>query len=571
MQFSNFKFTDQEVYSILLDQARVRIGLGVPLCMLMLFVAWHMDAPFDDARLPLLMAMTTLYLVYNIGFFVIAKKFLLRPVPVVVATAVLDPLMLSAWLFFTGGAAPLFTGFYIFTILGFGFRLGTQPMWIGQGAAVAGFAALIALSEFWRQHLMLSGSVLILLVAVPLYATILIKKLVAAREVAKQESLAKSTLLAKVSHELRTPLNGIVAAANLLKNGKRDSETLAYSDLILHLSDDLLREIDELLDSAKYHARSIEIKEAPFNLEEIAAHLRLAFSSVAAAKDVGLHTEFDQDIVDEVCGDKQCLMRVLMNIASNAVKFTEKGDVHIRFELIGKSAQTYSIRFSVKDTGIGIPHSEQGRIFEPFYRALDVAHRNVPGTGLGMSIAYDIVAAMGGSLKLESEPGKGSLFYFDLLFFREPGIKAQLGRAIEISSPAVVCGKKILAAEDHPVNQMLLKKILDIDGHEVILADTGQQALERLRLEDFDLIFLDYNLEDIDGLAVMQHYHSMQMNHHAPVYFITADATAITKETLKQNGAADILHKPLTLESLRRAVAASSSVAEAQMTGGQCS
>lgn len=557
---------NKDLYSVLLDQARVRTGLGIPVCGLILAASWYMarEGPFDEKRLLQLFAMTLLYLVYNLGSFVIAKKRLFCATHLVVATAVLDPLMLSAWLVLADEAAPLFIGFYIFTILGFGFRVGTQAMWIGQASSVLGFAAAIAVSDFWRSNLTVSASVLVLLVAVPMYATILIKKLLHARELAESESKAKSKLLANVSHKLRTPLHGIVASAQLLKNGKRDSETVSHSDTILQLSNDLLREIDDLLDSAKYHANSTEIIEAPFDLQDVARHLHLALSPSAEAKGIRLHIETDSAIVDGMRSDKHCLTRVLMNIAGNAVKFTEEGEVHIKFALLENRPRAYKVRFSVRDTGIGIPLSEQVRVFEPFYRIPAAVQGRYPGTGLGMSIAYDIVTALGSTLCLESEPEKGSFFYFDLLLpiVSEFPVVPKEAIGTSVNPTTVLYEKRILAVEDHPINCMLLKKILEIDRHAVTIVATGKEALKLLGNNDFDLIILDYNLEDMDGMAVMQQYHLMQ-KHHALVCFLTADATGTTKENLMQKGAADVLHKPLTLEALRRVIADCSNSSDA--------
>jgi two-component system sensor histidine kinase RpfC len=519
--------------------------------MLMLTSIWYVGLLFGGQGTVYALLMAVLYFTYNISTFIIANKRLVKPERLVIATAILDPLMLSAWLVFTEEAAPLFTCFYMFTTLGYGFRIGPRAMWINQIASLAGFLCAMAFSPFWQSNLLASASVFILLVAVPMYATILIQKLLDARAWAEFQSHAKSQLLANVSHELRTPLNGIVATAQIMKNESSSRAVKEQSDTILELSRDLLLEINELLDSAKYHSQSINLEKQPFDINSIAERLRRTLSQNAAAKGIALAVTVDAEIEDDICSDEHHLLRVLMNIASNAVKFTDHGNVSINFALLNKTPEQYKIRFSVEDTGIGIPANEQKKIFEPFYQVSCGASKKQAGTGLGMSIAYDIVKMLGGQIELESKVGKGSTFYFDLPMER---ISRKTRHQDTDGGQPVITGKRILVVEDHPLNLMLAKKMLEIDQHQVTAVTSGGEAIQSFNASEFDLILLDYNLEDMSGIDIMEAYLGMHSK-PAPIYFLTADATDVTRHALLEKGAAGVLHKPLILDGLRQAIA----------------
>jgi two-component system, sensor histidine kinase RpfC len=505
-----------------------------------------------------LASMAIVYFAYNFICAIVAHKRMGKPEVLMTATAILDPLMLSAWLILTGEAAVLFVAFYMFTILGFGFRIGTKPMWICQVASTVGFIAVIAFSKHWHLFSFNSASVLILLVAVPLYATILIKKLIDARSKAEHESLAKSRLLASVSHELRTPLNGIVAAAQIL-NIEGNPRAVGISDTILKLSNDLLEEINDLLDSAKYRSRSIKPEMESCDLNELIDRLRITLETPATDKGLSFSLYSDPGIEDAVLTDKVNLTRVIMNIAGNAVKFTTCGSVDVRISLLEATARTYRIQFHIQDTGIGIPREEIPYVFEPFYRASTGRMNHYPGTGLGMCIAYDLVKMLGGELALESEVGKGSEFSFELTMTRVP--KVSMTESVE-KDFAVVRGKRILVAEDNTVNRMLIHELLLVDAHRVTLAQSGEHAQARLQDDHFDLVLLDYNLGDMYGNEVLQAYFA-SVSHPAPVYFLTADATEATRNSLIEQGASGVMHKPIMMDELRKTIARHCTVQEA--------
>jgi two-component system sensor histidine kinase RpfC len=239
-----------------------------------------------------------------------------------------------------------------------------------------------------------------------------------------------------------------------------------------------------------------------------------------------------------------------MNLGGNAVKFTDQGEVNINFTIIGYRPGACHIMCSCEDTGIGIDAAMHQKIFEPFFQASAGANRKYGGTGLGMSIARDIVNRMGGEIHVSSTPGRGSLFEFAIWLNTPNTAKADAPRP---GPTGIVRNKRILLADDNATNLMLTCALLERDGHHVLTASSGQEAVRLLSSTEIDLAFLDFNMGDIDGATALQIYRFGKLA-PAPTYVLTADNTSATTRRLIDSGAAGVLHKPISLETLRRAV-----------------
>lgn len=526
-------------------QAKLRAMVGLPIILAGTISLWSTE---NRAAVALLATLHVLYIVLML--LCTRHPHPKRAGHLAYATAVLDPLMLSASLPLLGEYGGLVVGFYLFTILGFGFRIGPRLMLTSQIAAIAGFSVVQIFPGFWQQHPVIWLSFLVTLIVVPFYATVLIRKLHEARAHAERESLAKSQLLARVSHELRTPLSGIVMAGQLLLAESKDKQAVVRAETILGLSKDLLREITDLLDQSKYEAKALVLHAVPLELHQEMARVRVTVEAAAAKKGLALSVTVDPGVRDSVLGDPHYLTRVLINLAGNAVKFTDRGEIAISVQLLDEDASQYRVRFAVRDTGIGIPRDFHERIFEPFFQVDGGTTRRHGGTGLGMTIAREIVKLMGGDLRVESELGKGSLFYFDLAL---PRVLAPGQTAAQADAKAV-SGRKIFVAEDNETNLMLLKELLEQDRHEVVVARSGTEALDILAAREFDVLFLDFNMNDMDGAKLLQIYRFGRLR-AAPAYFLTADATEVTAAKLRDAGAIDVLHKPITIQELREAIA----------------
>jgi two-component system sensor histidine kinase RpfC len=539
--------TESGLRAILFAQAKVRLcfALTVIVSDLVLFFITPGGVP------AWFLGLTAGYCVYvALPFLLIRNSTHPSLQTLLVATAVLDPLMLSIWIALTGEYGSLLAGFYLFTTLGFGFRTGRPLMHLCQIASIAGFAFALVVNPYWQQHPAVWTALLIPIIVVPVYAGTLIKTLRKAREHAEEQSRVKSDLLAKVSHELRTPLAGIVASAELLAVETSDASVARRTKTILTLSDNLLCEINDLLDEAKFDAKTVELSYDPVDLHQQIAVLRATFETMAARKGLAFRADVDPAITDPVQIDTHHLDRILLNLMSNAIKFTENGSVRLSVELIEQSATGYRLRFAVADSGIGIPESFRARMFEPFSQVDQGVNRRYGGTGLGLALSKRIIDAMGGELRFESTLGVGSRFWFELELRRAAATALV---AEEISAP-IVCGKRILVADDNESNLMLLKELLEVDAHEVTTCTSGMAALEALVKHDFDLLLLDYNLGDMDGVRVLQTYRFGRLN-PIPALFLTADATMRTATRLQEAGGAGILYKPINLGGMRQALA----------------
>ncbi len=528
------------------SQAIVRAAFGLPI----IIIGGYLLARNGTGGIwvPLVGALIVFYIAFT-TYCAFSGK-LVGPQRLALATAVIDPLMESSWIPVMGEYGALVTGFYLFTIMGFGFRTGLKLMWICQISAIAGFSAIFFLGPFWQEYPVIWLSFLTMLIVVPGYASVLIKKLHEARAEAEHESQAKSHLLARVSHELRTPLTGIVAAAQLMLIESKNSNTGRRAESILGMAKELTAEIEDLLDQAKYESDALSLETEPVSIHELLERLKSTMEPAAARKGLRFDLVIDDSIVDWVITDSHYLGRVLFNLTGNAVKFTQSGHVRVETKLLDSSKTSYRIQFTVEDTGIGIAKEFHQRIFEPFYQVGGGTTRRFGGTGLGMAIAWEVVHTMGGVIKVDSQPGQGTRFQFDINF---PRIDSPLQERASAEEHAAVLGKQILIVDDHETNVLLLKELLEQDQHKITTAMNAMDALTTLNAGEFDVAFFDYNLSDMDGAKLLQIYRFGKLK-PAPVYFLTADATSITTSKLVNSGAAGVLHKPTSIQELRKAI-----------------
>lgn len=547
-------------------QADFRLKFGIAVAVVMLAIMYYVSPEKITEREVVAIAMVV-YVVYTLAVRYLSRQDDSRFAPaLVLVTAISDPIFLSVWLYLFGDPAILFAGFYVFTVLGFGFRLGNSAMFLCQAVSILGFVAVVLASPHWRSPGIPEISHLAVLIMVPLYASSLIRRLQSAKALAEHESKAKSMLLAKVSHELRTPLTGIVSSAQLIEVETTDAAIARRAQAIHEMASGLDAEIERMLDLARLESKGSHSESVAFQVSHVTDHVMRILSPVASMKGLDLQLDMDPRITQPVMGGAQDLLGVLMNLVGNAIKFTPAGSVTIRIELVADTAAGYRLSFGVKDTGIGIPAEHLSRIFEPFYQVESGENRKFGGTGLGTSIAMEYVKRMGGLLQVESKPGQGTLFWFELDM---PRAARNIDEIVAPAAPRVVTGKRVLVADDNRVNLELLRQMLLKDSHVVTTATSGGQALQLLAREDFDLVLLDFNMGDIDGVTVYQTYCFGRV-HTAPTYFITADATRTTAARLADTGAAGVIYKPLSFESLRKAIASqfSDETVEAQAAPG---
>lgn len=313
---------------------------------------------------------------------------------------------------------PLFI-LYLFITLGNGFRFGISALLVSSVLCVVGFSAVIGFSDIWQAQSNMAAGVLAGLIVIPAYAASLIRKLHEARLRAEEASAAKSHFLARMSHELRTPLNGILGTTELLGASKRlTREDRSLLEVIKDSVKVSMRQIDNVLDFSKIEAGKLVIERIPFDLHELLNRAVRLVRALAVEKSLRLTLRIDPTIPYELVGDPHHVHEVLLNLLSNALKFTERGYVSLEAHLLEQTENSVVVRFEVHDTGIGIEPQALARIFEAFSQEDTATTRRYGGTGLGTTIAKQLVELMDGELQVQSTKGKGSTFHADIRFGR---------------------------------------------------------------------------------------------------------------------------------------------------------
>lgn len=544
-----------------LEQAVIRIAVGLAILCLIAYsylsntlsdqeyVAFKIDFAFEFLSILLLLA------IVKHKFNAVIRRLI---------GAWLDIGAASIFMALTADIGVMLVAVYLWVIFGNGFRYGKKYLYHSQAISLLGFLIATQSNPYWATHQTIAHSLIVMLIVLPAYVAKLIERMHEARNKAEiasikaeQANLAKTQFVANMSHEIRTPLNGIIGISTLLKTTPLNSDQQDLLKTLESSSKLLLSLLNNILDISKIEERKFTVENIPFSVREAVTNTFDIFHSITDAKGIELNVSIT-DSLDLVKGDPFILHQVLANLVGNAVKFTDKGSVKISAIVMHDDTKDAMIRFSVADTGVGIPEAKQNGIFDSFTQADSSTTRKFGGSGLGLTIAKHMVEAMNGKLSFQSTEGEGSRFWFDLTL--EKARPEQLPQNITTPKPASVVLDQntqtptahrseildILVCEDESTNQKIITRLLSLPGHRVEIVSGSDDMLDTLEHKKFDLVITDLNMAGMNGADALKLYRFTRPNDKETRFILlTADASTSAKQLADDAGFDAFLTKPI--------------------------
>jgi len=366
-------------------------------------------------------------------------------------------------------------------------------------------------------------------------------------------SQAKGEFLANMSHEIRTPMNGVIGTLQLLEDTSLSPEQKEFVDTAHKSADALLAILNDILDLSKIEAGKLSFENIAFDLSQIINDIVVLYSLKAEQQGVFMSQEFDSALPGALMGDPTRIRQIIVNLVSNALKFTDKGEVKIGVDVISSKANHVDLKVSVSDTGIGIPQGAQQTLFNAFTQADGSTTRKYGGTGLGLAIVSQLVEMMDGELGVDSVEGEGATFWFTATFQCTDTVVDVVTESI-VSNEVTVLNAKILLVEDNPINQMVAQKMLEKLGLKAEQANNGVEALKLLGEQAYDLVLMDCQMPEMDGFDATREIRKLEIKsinqNVLPIVAMTANVMSGDRERCLEVGMDDYIGKPVQRDQL---------------------
>ena len=452
-----------------------------------------------------------------------------------------------------GPFSPLFL-LYPWMYVSYAVRYGVNHLYYVAISCVTAFIIILGITDTWHSHSLDALVYLAFLLMLPIYLKIILKRIITEREEKERALKTRNEFLATMSHEIRTPMSGIIGMTTLLERTELNEQQREYISSLRYTSTALHSLINDVLDLSKLEANKSQLDLQAVNLKEIVHDAIQVFAPRAKAKNVKLDFHFG-NIPEVIIADANRLRQILLNLISNAIKFTCEGSVLVKVDGNKKENDIWNIKFEITDTGSGIEHKHLKRIFEAFYQCNQISNLPHQGTGLGTAISKELVELMDGEIGLNSIYGKGSTFWFQLPLAVARHAQANHSLSTKNTSPQTPKSLKILVAEDNLINAKVITTFLEDEGHTAVLVSTGEEVIEKLAADKYDMVFMDMRMPNITGPEATKQWRQLEAeDSHIPIIALTANASPADRHLCNTSGMDDFLVKPVSPEQLNNII-----------------